>query len=1013
MRSKFKWIFALLLAFSMQFAFAQEKTVTGTVTEGGLPLPGVSVVVKGTTNGTQTDMDGNYSIKAKTGQVLVFSFIGMKESTATVGASSKVNVTMSAETKQLTEVVVEGYRTTTKASTVVAQTTIKSATIENRPNGSFVQTLQGQVAGVNISTGSGQPGSKSTVLIRGISTLTGNTDPLYVIDGLPSNGDNFRTINPNDIESTTVLKDAAATAIYGNRGSNGVIVVKTKRGSFGEAGTKFRYSVNTGITQLQKSRYSFSNAKELLKLEQMYPVGLGATLSDAQIDAWNVNTDWVDEFFRLGTSSNHQLSIENGGKNLNSFTSASYLNQEGILTSTGLKRFTLRNNLTGKSDNDRFNYSTNLGLGFSKNNEATNLGTGAINRNYVLGATLSAPYVSPSQYQGSQQVYDLYQADGTLLYTPLFLMDKLKTYVNNTDEIRVLANAEVSYKLTKDLTFRTRTSGELIETRLNASEHPISFNSFLFKNPAAEFGGFEDINNRREFAFNNLFQLDYTKEFGKHKVNALLNSEYTFNQLNSNNSRQRGLDPKYFVPNTGAGYLADIAAHDFYGSTSSAFKAKRKLIAYFGVLDYSFDNRFGVVGTYRFDGASVFGPEKKWGEFWSVAGRWNVDKEAFMQKQDLFQVLKLRASYGLTGNQRLDPGTIFANLNTPAFVDNYTNVPNVYNGQTGYNINYGYPELHWETSKQYDFGVDFEVFNNRLRGNVDYYHKKTYEMLNDTDVSILSGTPSVNKNSPINLLNEGFEVSIAGDVLRGEDYKLTLRANGSYNKSEVSGIPGDGRLWGGGNTILENGHMPYEYYTMPYAGVNPANGELLFTQADGTLTETPSTGAANRVYKGENYLPIYQGGFGFDAEYKGFFATSTFTFAQKVSRYDFDLQGLYDPTSLGQFVVSNDLLNAWTSTNTSSNVPALHASNLGTADDSDRFLKDASYVRLRHAQVGYRFPKRFLDKTFLTGASIYLQGENLVTMTKWKGFDAESNRSADQAQYPTPRIYTFGVDLRF
>ncbi|MCG2610607.1 SusC/RagA family TonB-linked outer membrane protein [Flavobacterium sp. SM15] len=1011
MRSKFKWIFALLLAFSMQFAFAQEKTVTGTVTEGGLPLPGVSVVVKGTTNGTQTDMDGNYSIKAKTGQVLVFSFIGMKESTATVGASSKINVTMSAETKQLTEVVVEGYRTTTKASTVVAQATVKAATIENRPNGSFVQTLQGQLAGVNISTGSGQPGSKSTVIIRGAGSVTGNTDPLYVIDGMPTNGDNFRTLNPNDIESTTVLKDAAATGIYGNRGANGVIVVKTKRGSFGEGGTKFRYSVNTGITQLQKSRYSFSNSKELLKLEQMYPAGLGATLTDAQIDAWSIDTDWVKEFFRLGTSADHQFSIENTGKNLSSYTSVNYFNQEGILTSTGLKRFSMRNNLTGKSANEKFTYSTNMFMGFSKNNEATNLGSGAINRNYVLGATLSAPYISPSQYQGSQQVFDLYQTDGTLLYTPLFLMDKLNTYVNNTDETRFIGSAETGYKLTKDLTFRTRTGTEMMLTRFNQSEHPISFNALLFKNAAAEFGGFEDINTRREFSFNNLFQLDYTKEIGKHKVNALLNQEYNFDQLNVNNMRQRGLDPKFFVPNTGSGYLADIASHDFYGGTVSANKLKRNLISYFGVLDYSFDNRYGVVGTYRFDGSSVFGQEKKWGEFWSVAGRWNIDKESFMQKQDLFQVLKLRASIGVNGNQRIVDGTIYAGLNPPAYIDTYANASNVYNGQSGYTVNFGVPDLHWEITKQYNFGLDFEMFHNRLRGNVDYYNKKGYDLLNFTPVSIISGTNGIIKNSGMNLTNKGWEVSLAGDVLKGEDYILTLRANGSYNKSEVNDIP-FGEIYDGGNSINKDGHMLDEYYVIPYAGVNQANGELLFTAADGSLTENPSA-TADRVFTGKNWLPIYQGGFGFDAEYKGFFAKSTFTFAQKVWRYDFDLQGLYDPTSLGQFVVSNDLLNAWTPTNTNTNVPALNATNLGTADNSDRFLRDASYVRLRHAQIGYKVPKKFLDKTFITGLSFYAQGENLVTMTKWKGFDAESNRTADQAQYPTPRIYTFGIDLRF
>ncbi len=1012
MRSKYKWIFTLLMALTMQLSFAQEKTVTGEVTDGGVPLPGVSVLIKGTSKGTQTDVNGKFTITAKSGDVLLFSFIGMKDSAIPVGKSNNIRVPMTSEAQNLKDVVVEGYRSTTKSSTIVAQQTVKAATIENRPNASFMATLQGQVAGLNITSGSGQPGTKTAVIIRGAGTANGNTDPLYVIDGLPTNGDNFRSLNPNDIESVTVLKDASAIAVYGNRGANGVIVVKTKRGGTSGEKTKFRYSTSTGFTTIQRAKYDFTNSKQLLTLEKNYGVGLGSTLTDQQISDYSVNTDWVNHFFETASSVDHQFSVENSGKNLNSYSSLSYTDQKGILSSTGLQRFTLRNNLTGKSNDGKFTYSTNLMMGLSKNNEASSLGTGSINQNYVLGATLSAPYIAPSDYTGSADLVNLYYNTGSLLYTPLMLMDKLKTAGNSTEEFRLMASTDLGYKLNKDFTLRSRTGMETIESRNLAYSLPTSFNSILFKNPAAEFGGFEDNNNRREYRFNNLWQLDYKKSIDKHSFNGLLNAEYNYAQVNSNNMRQSGLDPRTYVPGTGSGYLADIAAHDFYGGRISSSKLKYNLISYFGILDYDFDSRFGLSGTYRIDGTSRFAKDLAWGKFWSLGGRWNINNESFMRDQNLVQVLKLRASYGLTGNQRVVNGTEFSGIIPPGFLDTYGNATNVYNGQSGYGITFGYPDLHWETTKQGNIGLDFELLRNKFRGTVDLYHKKTTDLFFATPVSPISGTTSITKNSDVFVINKGVELTLAYDLVRKKDFKFTLRANGSYNKNVIDGIKeNDGKIISGGS-ITQNGGQIFEFYNIPYAGVNPVNGNLLFKAADGTLTETPSVDR-DRVSTGKSSLPVYQGGFGFDADYKGFFLTSTFTYVAKVWRFDYDLAGLYDPTALGQFVATADLLNAWTPTNTNTSVPSLTASNLGTADDSDRFLRDASYIRMRHLQLGYKMPKKYLEKTFINDLSFYVQGQNLVTFTKWKGFDAESNRAADQGQYPTPRIFSIGMDLKF
>ena len=982
-------------------------------------------MVKDNKTGTQTDLDGKYSIKAKAGDILVFSFVGMSESTAKVGASNNVNVKMQDGVKLQEVVVSQGYRNVSKKTAVTAIASVSSETIGNRPNASAINTIQGQLAGVNISASTGQPGAKSTVVIRGVGSITGNTDPLYIIDGFPSNSDNFRTINPNDIESIAVLKDAAATSEYGNRGANGVIIIKTKQAKFGDAKTTFKYDSQYGTGYLQNPRYEYANAKQLLKIEQNLGTGLGGSLTNAQIDAFAIDTDWVNYFFRPSTSVSHNLSIENSGKNMSSFTSLGYFQQDGILRTTGLNRFTLRNNITGKSSNEKFKYSINTAFGYSKNNEATNLGTGAINRNYVTGAFLGAPYVSPDEYTSSQAALDFYNNTPGLLATPIMLMDKLATYENLTDEIRVDLAGDFSYKIGKDFILRNRISGQLISNRFFQSEGPNSFNALLFSSTpgvsslaGGNFNGFEDVNQRREFYFTNLSQLGYSKEFGLHTVNAFANFEYNHSRLHTNNLRRNGLIPGVFVPNTGAGYAADLATNDFYVPNASVVQLRNDLVSYFGSVDYDYNKKYGVLASVRRDGTSRFVEEYQWGNFWSVGGRWNMDEEAFMDNVTFVNSLKLRGSYGTVGNQRytnigtgITQGTIYAGINPPGFTDIYGVTNNAYNGGTGYSINFGYPLLRWETTAQYNIGADFELNNSRIRGSFDYYNRATSDLFLESPVTPTSGVSTINRNSEATVTNKGFELQLTYDLIKTNDMTLTLKANGSYNNNKVSKIESNNGVIIDGNYITQNGGAIYEPFVYHYLGVNPATGNLLFEAADGTATETPI--AADKKAVGLNYVPVYSGGFGFDFNYKGFFASTLFTYAFDVVRFDFDLDSLYDVGNIGQFVVGSDMLNAWTPTNTNTNVPSLSATNLGAGDLSDRFLRDASFVRLRNIQIGYNVPKKYLGNSFITDLSFTLQGENLYNFTKWQGFDPESDRRADGSQYPTPKLYTFGLQVKF
>ncbi|MNK01455.1 Ferrienterobactin receptor precursor [compost metagenome] len=1032
MKSKFTWIFTLLLAFFIQFSFAQEKTISGVIKDSsGMPIPGVNVMVEGAGQGVQTDFDGNYSIKASVGQKLVFSYVGMASQTVTVGGANSISITMQDDAKLLDDVVVEAYRSTTKAMSNIAVTTITSKTIEGRPNANFIQTLQGQVPGLNISTGSGQPGANSTVILRGYGSINGNIEPLYVIDGVPLNSDNFRSINPNDIESLSVLKDAGATSIYGNRGANGVIIVKTKRGGYDSA-LNIKYTGTTSFTTNQDNKYRKMNAQQLLGLERTFGNGLGAVggvdgapMSDEQIRNYAVNTDWADEMFRTGVAQNHVLSLTSGGKNLSSFTSFGYFEQEGTLKGSDLKRFNFRNNLSGKSNNDRFNYSTAITINYSERNEAANLGTGAVNINPVIGANNGAPYLSPSWYTNGKALNEWERGGAvpegvpagidatTLVLSPLELLDRIKTGRITTNEIKMIANVQASYKILDELTLGTSIGSDFTENQQLNVQNPEAFNSYLFQRDNETFIGFQTEAMAREFAFNMNTSLNYRKTFAeKHSIDASVFTEYYKAHQKSFSATQSGLDPKVFEPGNGAGFIPHDPQNNpqFYVPGVSSGKASAGLFSYFGTVDYDYDQRFGLGATVRRDASYRFSESNRWGTFWSVSGRWNIDRESFMQGS-AFDMLKLRASYGTTGNQNIAGQSIFAapNMSRTLFrsATGYSNQPTYVVGQLGN------PDLKWETVEQANIGLDFELFKHKLRGNLDVYQRTTKDLYQSTPISGVNGTYSLMANNG-ELRNSGVEALLSYDVISSNDFRLTLTANGSYNKNEFLKLPNanDEGFVDNGLQADQIGGALGQYYLIKYAGVNPTNGNLLFYDKDGALTENPNPETDRRL-TGKAPVPKFQGGFGFEANYKGFYLTTQFSYVADIYRFDYDLRGLQDPGSIGTFNKSTDMLNAWTPDNRNTDIPSLFVTNSGSDQQSDRYLKDASYLRLRYATIGYDFSKALLDKSPFTGLRAFLQAENLVTWSKWRGWDAESNRGADQYQYPTPRIISVGLEVQF
>ncbi|RZJ33329.1 MAG: SusC/RagA family TonB-linked outer membrane protein [Flavobacterium sp.] len=1023
MRSKFKWIFTLLLALTLQFSFAQERTITGVVSDATGTLPGANVVVKGTTRGTQTDIDGKYSIQAKTGEVLVFSFVGMNDISVTVGASNTINATMQ-QGVALTEVVIDGYKTTSKKKASIAQTTVTAEGIEGRPNVSFLQTLQAQVSGLNIGTSSGSPGSsKIDVILRGVSSSLGSIDPLYVVDGIVMNNGQFRSINTEDIESVTVLKDAGATAIYGNRGSGGVVIVKTKRAAFNSK-LSVRYTGSTGFTTLQDHDYNLPNARQMLSLQAIRGDGPGAALTADEIAAYPINTDWRDYFFRTGLSQSHNLSFTLGGDNVNNFTSFGYFNQDGIVPGTNFQRFTVRSNFNGKSTNGKFSYSTNFALGYSKRSQLDQETRTDINANVLQnplqGLLSSQPYIDPSLYVNGQQLFDDFGAPAFEI-VPYMLLDYLQpgNIPSEIQETRLSVSTTGTYKITDPLSYSMTAGVDYTQNNRDFARSPNSYLAIVAIPAGAQYGGIETMSTDRDFNFNIVHKLNYTKTFAeKHTIDANLFMEYTKAHRRFNSFTQTGLDPRTWAFGSGTGWIPfNTATPTFYRPTVAAAKFDAGTLSYFASADYDYNSRFGLVGTIRRDASYRFIGDKRWGTFWSVSGRWNIDQENFM-KNTWFDQLKLRASYGTTGNQNIVASAYGSNVLYTAnnLVRDLSSTQSGYNGSASLGIaQIANPALQWETTTQVDLGFDF-VVKKRLSGTIDFYRKTTDDLFDADYTSAVTSVSAQNANTTNQLVNTGVEVLLKYDFFKSSSaFQLDAYINGSYNKNEWKNVlystPGQDFNQPGADYIQQSGSQFFAYYVVPYVGVNHENGNLLFLDANGNLTENPTD--ADRRNTNKSAIPVYQGSFGFNASYKGFFVNTSFAYAADVYKFDYDLLNLSNPAQIGQFPVVGELLNAWSPTNTSSNVPSLFATNVDAAESfSDRYLIDASYIRLKNLSFGYEVPSKMLEKTFLTGFKVYCQMENWITWSKWRGFDVDGLNQSNQGGYPSPKVISFGVDVK-
>jgi TonB-linked SusC/RagA family outer membrane protein len=1097
MKSKFTWIFTLIMAFFIQFAFAQQKTVTGVVSDTqGMPIPGVSVAVQGQAGGVQTDLDGRYSIQASTGQKIVFTFVGMATESATVGASNTVSVQLKDDARLLDEVVVVGYGTTTKEAFVGTATSIKMQNIADKAVSNVSQALKGEVAGVNVITTSGQPGTSATIRIRGFGSVNGNRDPLYVVDNVPYLG-NISSINPTDIESMTVLKDATATAIYGSRGANGVIVIKTKGGRRSKSAIEVDFK--TGYNMSLLPRYStISSPEEYIGLawEGKYNRGItqgavnaatfanntlfGAGGIDPAYNLWNVNSvselidpvtrqvrpgvtrkynpeDWEDFGFQTSYRQEANVKFSGGDEKASYYTSVGYLDDQGYIINSDFKRYSVRTNLDFNPA-EWLNVGTNLSfVGARSNNNGQTADSGSIfwfadniPSIYPLflrdadGNYVADPYFGGNQFDYGGGVYP--GSNGATGPARGFggLTNAIADATYDRDQsTRYELNGTMfaNIKFHKNLVLETRYGLQYYDNERNNRNNPFygSSNSTTF------FGSLTKTQTR--FLSQNFLQLlRFNKQFDKHNLEVL--AAHESNQFKTS----------YFTASNNFAALTntfDLSQYVVSSGIPTSYTEGANIESFFGQASYNFDSKYYFIGTARTDGSSRF-KKDKWGTFGSVGASWIVSRESFMENTGFIDFLKVKTSYGLTGDQAgvgFYPG------------DNTFGVGQL-NGDYSFPIDAnGNENLTWETSKIFQVGLETTFFNDFLDVNVDYYIKNTDDLIFQRRVGPSAGIAITTVNDG-QLRNKGLEFDILAHIIKPKSeggFRLDFGINGEILDNEITTMPLDPGTGRERNIDTSNspygwakGKSIYDFYMPEYAGVDSANGNALYymyfddVNSDGvfntgdviinSLTEYQNTNPGTNVGKtttavyanatnkfiGKSAIPDVRGAFRLNAAYKGFDLSAQFTYSLGGYGYDYTYAGLMGNGVAGSNNYHTDIRSRWQNPGDVTNVPRVSddisyqtsAGNVvegNTGALSTRYITKSDYLGLNNIRLGYTVPSRFVEQMQLSNLSVYVTGDNLLFFSKRDGFNPSTSESGSSNTYRYSPLSTFtlGVNVQF
>ncbi|WP_338768773.1 TonB-dependent receptor [Bernardetia sp. ABR2-2B] len=1010
---KRKLLLSMMLMFLLVSSAWAQRTITGTVTSADGALPGATVQIKGTTQGTQTDMEGRYSISVPEGtETLVYRFVGYKVVEETIGNRTVIDVTMA--DGALETVFVTGYTgNKTREELVSAISVVEGEEIAQVPLTDVNQLIQGRVAGAQTTSSVGQPGAVAQIRVRGTGSVGANRSPLYVIDGVivqdspdlsaiyTNDGgtetsliqDPLSNINPNDIENITVLKDAVAVALYGSRGANGVILVTTKAGKGGK--TKFKLSSQYGTTTPNFNGYENLSTDQYLDYytEALENSGFPQSVIDAQFpnDARNTNTNWVDEAFRTGITQSHDLSASGGNEKTTFFVSGSYFEQQGILIGSDFDRYSGRVNINHKA-NDKFSFGTQLNVSYTDRRSAS---PGNQFNSPLLGAYLNAPYDSPRDPVTGELVNGVGYAT--------FIQDNFvrTTALNkrNSGTFRTLGNLNASYKIIKGLSLDAKVGIDWI----NLSEKSITdltTSDGGLRDPDGGVRGRITQGITENFTLTSQAVLRYNRTFNEvHTFDVLVGGE---TQSNKNNSFGTG--------GTGFanGLLLTLNSAAVPESTFGA-SSDNNFASVFANANYSYMGKYRLTASVRRDGSSRFGANNQSATFWAVGGSWSVKDESFLQDVEIINLLKLRAGYGISGNANFStqdsPNNNFPSLGLYSFSAAYNGQPAAVPSQIAN------PNLKWERTSQFDVGLDFGILKERINGSIDYYSRESVDLLFEVPVPSTTGFTTRNDNIG-KIRNTGVEVQVVTrNIVGGRDgFSWTSTFLFTSNKNEVVELPGGVDIVQG-TQVLREGEPVRSFYLRDYQGADPETGAPTWLTEEGTLTS--SYGDANRRIVG-NAQPKWYGSFINSVSYKGIDFSALLYVVQGNSLYN-DTRRITD--SDGAFYALNQsaatIEDRWRQPGDIASRPqALIGGNLNANQASTRYLEDASYVRLRNVTLGYTLPTSVLSKAKLAGVRVYVQGTNLWTATNYTGFDPEASEVGTEFfRYPNGKALTFGLDI--
>ena len=1051
-------LFLSVLFIAIGQVWAQSQTISGTVLNAAddEPVIGASVQVKGASRGTITDVNGKFSIEAEATDVLVVSFIGM--GSQEVAATDGIVVTLSEDTKQLDEVMVVAFGTATKKSFTGAASVVKADEISKRQTSNVTDALAGQVAGVQGLSTSGQPGTTSTIRIRGIGSMASSNAPLYVIDGIPANDDAVSTLSNADIESVTVLKDAASNALYGARGANGVILITTKRGSTRDAqikidakwGTNRRgvpsYDVMTdpgmyyeNFYQALYAAYGSHDAANKYLLDanngglgyQVYTIPAGERLvgtngklnpnaTPGYVNAlgYTLQADnWYNELFNSNNlRQEYNLSVSGSTDKLTYFASGSYLDDSGIIENSGFRRATGRVNV---------DYQAKKWLKIG-----TNMSYSHADMMYP-GEDEYGAYSSGNLFYVTNNIapiYPLYirDADGKILkdangytmydYGDAKVNGETRAFMNQSNPASAIALDKSIYKKDiftgkwfiqlepyKGLKFTANLGVHYGGVRFQQTANP-------FYGQFASSGGYAYVSSNRNVGIDQQYLATYANKFGEHNVDVLVGYE-NYRRIMSS---QSGTKQKLFNPEI-AEISNAILSPDASSSTDTYFTQ--------GILvqaKYDYASRYYFSASYRRDASSRFAKGKQWGNFWSVGVAWDIKGEQFMSGVDQVDLLKLKVSYGSQGNDALLTQDGYANYHP--WADQYVISEN--NGEFATTLSYkGNKDISWETSYNFNAGIDFAFFGERLSGTIEGWRRRTEDMLYYRPVPASLGYSYL----PVNIgsvSNAGMDIELHGDLVKTRNVTWSVYANLTFFKNKILKLsPELNGQWIDGTYIYKEGEGMYNRYLKSYAGVDQATGKSLWymdrTDAEGNVlvkdTVTSNFTAATSYMTGD-VLPKVYGGFGTELKVYGVDLSCAFNYQAGGRIFDAGYQRLMHAGSSNDAGHNwhMDILKAWTPENPNSNIPALNSNDTYANGTSDRWLISSNYVSLQNITLGYTFPAKLTKKAHIEKIRVYAVADNVALWSARKGMDPRQSNTTSNSYYYSPmRSISGGLSITF